>query len=70
MTVSEETTINGYRIPKRSIIFADLASIHFDPKEFPNPQKFEPKRFLDEEGRRIKKEGPYPFGVGESLNFN
>ncbi|CAL1274087.1 unnamed protein product [Larinioides sclopetarius] len=61
----KETTIESYRIPERSIIIANLYSIHFDPKLFPNPDKFDPGRFLDNEGRRIKVEGgPYLFGLG------
>ncbi|GBN61637.1 Cytochrome P450 2C39, partial [Araneus ventricosus] len=60
----KETTIEGYRIPKRSIITANLYSIHFDPKLFPNPEKFDPGRFLNSEGKRIKVEGgPYLFGL-------
>ncbi|KAF8788486.1 Cytochrome P450 2C38 like protein [Argiope bruennichi] len=62
----KETTIEGYRIPKRSIVIANLYSIHFDPKLFPNPDKFDPGRFLNSEGKRIKVEGgPYLFGLGK-----
>ncbi|GFU71763.1 vitamin D 25-hydroxylase [Trichonephila clavipes] len=61
----EETTIEGYRIPRRSIIRANLWSINFDPESFPNPEVFNPRRFLDEKGKRIKKDGPYPFTVGK-----
>ncbi|GFT37101.1 cytochrome P450 2U1, partial [Nephila pilipes] len=63
----EETTIDGYRIPKRSIIVSNLYSIHFDPKLYPNPKTFNPKRFLNAEGKRIKHEGPFPFGLGKCL---
>lgn len=62
---SEETTINGFLIPKRSAIVANLYSIHFDPEIYPEPEKFDPNRFLNSEGKRIKREGPYPFGLGK-----
>ncbi|GBM61727.1 Cytochrome P450 2C39 [Araneus ventricosus] len=62
----KETTIEGYRIPERSAIVSNLYSIHFDPELFPNPQKFDPGRFLNSEGKRIKVEGgPYLFGLGK-----
>ncbi|GIX68348.1 cytochrome P450 2U1 [Caerostris extrusa] len=61
----EETTIEGYKIPKRSVIVSNLYSIHFDPKLYPNPEKFEPKRFLSDQGKRIKMEGPFLFGLGK-----
>ncbi|GIY60315.1 cytochrome P450 2U1 [Caerostris darwini] len=61
----KETTIEGYKIPKRSVIVSNLYSIHFDPKLYPNPETFEPKRFLNDEGKRIKVEGPFLFGLGK-----
>ncbi|GFV41878.1 cytochrome P450 2U1 [Trichonephila clavipes] len=61
----KETTIEGYRIPRRSIVMFNLWSINLDPELFPNPKVFNPKRFLDETGKRIKKDGPYPFSVGK-----
>ncbi|GIY60312.1 cytochrome P450 2U1 [Caerostris darwini] len=65
LTFAEETTIEGYKIPKRSVIVSNLYSIHFDPKLYPNPEKFDPKRFLNDEGKRIKMEGPFLFGLGK-----
>ncbi|GFR01963.1 cytochrome P450 2J6 [Trichonephila clavata] len=61
----KETTIEGYRIPKRSCIVSNLYSINLDPKLYPNPKKFDPERFLNAEGKRIKHEGPFPFGLGK-----
>ncbi|GIX83313.1 cytochrome P450 2U1 [Caerostris extrusa] len=57
----EETTIRGYRIPKRSIIIGNLWTINNDPELFPNPSKFDPNRYL---GENIKSNGPYPFQHG------
>ncbi|GBN93483.1 Cytochrome P450 2H2 [Araneus ventricosus] len=61
----KETRIDGYLIPSRSLICANLASVHFDPEIFPNPQKFDPKRFLDEHGKRITRNAHYAFGLGK-----
>ncbi|GIX69330.1 cytochrome P450 2F3 [Caerostris extrusa] len=61
----KETRIDGYLVPRNSLICANLASIHFDPEIYPHPEKFDPKRFLDENGKKINKEGPYPFGLGK-----
>ncbi|CAL1290557.1 unnamed protein product [Larinioides sclopetarius] len=61
----EETTIQGYRIPKRSIIVGNLWSINNDPKIFPNPAKFDPSRFLGQNGKKLKSDGPYPFSMGK-----
>ncbi|KAG8182236.1 hypothetical protein JTE90_024169 [Oedothorax gibbosus] len=61
----KETTINGFRIPERSAIVANIWSMHMDPEVFPQPEKFDPNRFLDSSGKRIKVDGPYPFGLGK-----
>ncbi|GIY91837.1 cytochrome P450 2U1 [Caerostris extrusa] len=53
----EETTIQGFRIPKRSIIVGNLWSINNDPELFPNPSKFDPNRYL---GENLKVMDPIP----------
>lgn len=66
---TEETTINGYRIPRRTIIVANLWTINNDSFLYSESSKFDPKRFIDENGKRVKTEGPYPFGVGKYTNL-
>jgi cytochrome P450 len=45
--VAEATRIGPYEIPKGEAIIIFLAAIMSDPKSFPNPEKFEPERFLE-----------------------
>ncbi|XP_015905321.2 cytochrome P450 18a1 isoform X1 [Parasteatoda tepidariorum] len=61
----EETKINGFRIPKRSTVIANLWTINNDPEIYPEPEKFDVNRFLGDDGKRIKTDGPYPFGIGK-----
>lgn len=42
-----------------------LGAIFFDPKIFPEPEIFEPSRFLDERGDYKKCEYLTPFGIGK-----
>ncbi|XP_013774212.1 cytochrome P450 2U1-like [Limulus polyphemus] len=62
-----ETTLRGYTIPKRSVILANLWNVHRDPIHWPNPDKFDPLRFLDQDGKVIKREGFIPFSVGKCI---
>lgn len=39
-------------------------AIHRDPKYFPNPNKFDPERFSDENKSRIQPFTYFPFGLG------
>ncbi|CAG2175070.1 unnamed protein product, partial [Oppiella nova] len=46
--VHEEMDINGYKVPVGTIIFVYIYMLHRDPKVFPNPEQFNPDRFLPE----------------------
>jgi cytochrome P450 len=59
-----EDVIGGYRIPAKSWIFMSPFLTHRDPRFWPEPERFDPDRFLPEvEGTRPK--GAYfPFAIG------
>lgn len=61
----KETTLRGYRIPKRTIVIANQWTVNNDHALYPEPSKFDPKRFVDKNGKKIKTEGPHPFGIGK-----
>ncbi|XP_055353889.1 cytochrome P450 2C15-like isoform X2 [Paramacrobiotus metropolitanus] len=63
---TEDVKINGYEIPAGTIITPSLYACHMDPKYFPEPHKFNPERFLDDNGHlRSKVEGFIPFSIGK-----
>ncbi|XP_061441424.1 cytochrome P450 2U1 isoform X2 [Rhineura floridana] len=64
---SESTVLQGYTIPKGSIIIPNLWSVHRDTNVWENPDDFCPARFLDENGQLIKKETFIPFGTGKRV---
>ncbi|KAI9149625.1 o-methylsterigmatocystin oxidoreductase [Paramyrothecium foliicola] len=43
---TEEITYGGYRIPKGSYLLPQIWWLVHDPSVYPNPEKFEPERFL------------------------
>ena len=45
-----ETTIGPYRVPQDTIIFVNLWAINHDERVFKDPYKFDPSRFIDENG--------------------
>ncbi|OQV12854.1 Cytochrome P450 2J5 [Hypsibius exemplaris] len=61
----EETTIDGYTIPKGTNITINLYGVHRDPRHWKNPDKFDPTRFLDEDNKILRPEGFVPFSVGK-----
>ncbi|XP_033016165.1 cytochrome P450 2U1 [Lacerta agilis] len=64
---SETTVLQGYTIPKGSVIIPNLWSVHRDPNIWENPDDFHPARFLDENGQLVKKETFIPFGIGKRV---
>ncbi|XP_035694363.1 cytochrome P450 2C15-like [Branchiostoma floridae] len=66
-TTTEDTTLNGYHIPRQTIVIPNLWSVHYDEKLFPNPYKFDPTRFLDDKGQYKKDEHVMPFSAGPRI---
>ena len=60
----EETTLEGYTIPKGSIVVPNLWAVHHDPDIWDEPDKFKPERFLDANGCLQEREELIPFSTG------
>lgn len=59
--------IDGYEkflIEKGQSIWIPIIAIHNDPKYYPEPEKFDPERFSDENKRLIISGAFLPFGLG------
>ncbi|CAG2229040.1 CYP2U1 [Mytilus edulis] len=59
-----DTTINGYKIPKNTIIIPSLVSVHLDETIWTDPTEFNPGRFLNQNNEIINKEYLMPFSLG------
>ncbi|XP_045393397.1 cytochrome P450 2U1 isoform X3 [Lemur catta] len=59
--------LQGFTIPKGTMILPNLWSIHRDPAIWEKPEDFCPHRFLDDQGQLIKKETFIPFGIGKRV---
>ncbi|KAM7155080.1 cytochrome P450 2U1 [Molossus nigricans] len=64
---SEKTVLQGYTIPKGTVIIPNLWAVHRDPAIWEKPNDFNPNRFLDDQGELIKKETFIPFGIGKRV---
>ncbi|XP_062603835.1 cytochrome P450 2B9-like [Saccostrea cucullata] len=64
-TFSEDLTVNGYTLPKDAWLMAALCTVNLDPKIFPEPEKFKPQRFINENGELFGYEKVYAsFSMG------
>jgi len=70
-----DAALQGYDIPKDTIVLVNLWSLHHDPDIWDDPNDFRPERFLDKDGNFVPPEADlfFPFSggrrgcLGESL---
>ncbi|KIK59245.1 hypothetical protein GYMLUDRAFT_44616 [Collybiopsis luxurians FD-317 M1] len=68
--VTQDDIYEGHFIPKGSIVISNAWSICHDEKVYPNPNQFDPSRFLDAEGKldpNIKDHSTATFGFGRRV---
>ena len=66
-SATTDTQIAGYNIPKGTVVFVNLWSLHRNQKYWDEPELFNPYRFLDSSGRALDLKslpGFLPFGSG------
>jgi len=60
----EERILNGFTIPKGSVVMMSQWVSHHDPNHFSNPESFEPARWSDENIKNIQGVPYFPFSKG------
>lgn len=63
----EGDTISGFDIPRDSLVFVSPWVTHRHPAFWPNPEGFDPERFLPERAADIPRYAYFPFGAGPRL---
>ncbi|XP_069913132.1 cytochrome P450 2E1 isoform X2 [Oryctolagus cuniculus] len=64
---TRDTTFQGYVIPKGTVVIPTLDSLLYDKQEFPDPEKFKPEHFLNEEGKFKYSDYFKPFSAGKRV---
>ena len=63
-TVIKEFEVGGYRIPAGANVVMSTWIMHRDPRYFPEPENFDPDRWLPEKVQKLPKFAYFPFGGG------
>ncbi|MEI8382548.1 MAG: cytochrome P450 [Planctomycetota bacterium] len=61
---TESTTIGGYDIPRGALVGLSSFATHRDSRWFPDPERFDPERFLSPAVDQIPAGAYFPFGMG------
>lgn len=63
---AEDVVIDDFFIPKGTVLISNLWAVLHDPKVWNEPHKFNPQRFLNEDGRILPEKPDHliPFGLG------
>ncbi|KAL0953294.1 hypothetical protein HGRIS_004543 [Hohenbuehelia grisea] len=66
---TEDDEYRGWRIPKGTTVLANIWSMLHDEEQYPNPQTFDPSRYLKQEqaGRSINPVPELAFGFGRRI---
>ncbi|XP_003723543.2 cytochrome P450 2U1 [Strongylocentrotus purpuratus] len=49
----QDTVLNGYDIPKGTVVLPNLWAIHHEPDLWKNPDEFNPARFLNPDTKQV-----------------
>ncbi|KAJ3659329.1 hypothetical protein Zmor_011019 [Zophobas morio] len=60
----ELVTASGYKLPKNTIVHLHIYDLHHNPEFFPDPEKFDPDRFLPENTKNRHPFAYLPFSAG------
>ncbi|KAI6174317.1 (pine wood nematode) hypothetical protein [Aphelenchoides besseyi] len=62
---TREVVIANCKLPKGTVVIPQVSVLMNDPKIFPEPKKFNPDRFIDENGKLKRCDELMPFSIGK-----
>jgi len=65
--VTEDVVIGEHLLPKHTIVFVNIIGIHRRADLFPEPEKFDPSRFLGDAEKQLPRCAYMPFGAGPRI---
>ncbi|KAH7715414.1 CBN-CYP-33C9 protein [Aphelenchoides avenae] len=67
---TREVVVDGYNLPAGTCIIPQMTGLHYDDKIFPDPAKFDPTRFLNDDGTLKRVDELIPFSIGKRQSAN
>jgi len=64
---TRDVALGGHTFGKHTIFLVNIIGIHHSPKLYPDPERFEPTRFLGEAEKKLPRHAFMPFGAGSRI---
>ncbi|MDB4944887.1 MAG: cytochrome [Labilithrix sp.] len=62
--VSEDVVLGGFTVKKNVLVVINVLGLHRRPDIFPDPERFDPERFLGDAEKKLPRGAYIPFGSG------
>src|SRR4051794_3932350 len=66
-TAIADDQVDGHRIPRGSKVIIPIHAIHHDPRFWPDPERYDPERFMSGRANRRHRSAYLPFGGGRRV---
>ncbi len=66
-SATQDVMIDGFLIRKGTALIISPYLMHRDPRNFPDPERFDPDRFLPEREKQLPRHAYLPFGAGPRI---
>ncbi len=64
---TRDVQLSGHRIAKNEVVIVNIIGMHRRARYFPDPDRFQPERFLAENEKSLAKQAFLPFGAGARI---
>jgi cytochrome P450 len=62
--VRKDVVFGGFSVPADSVVMASAQAMHYDPRFFPDPERFNPARWTPEAQAALPEYAYFPFSEG------
>ena len=64
---TRDVTLRGHAVRKNELCLVNIIGMHRRARYFPDPERFQPDRFLPENEKDVPKQAFLPFGAGPRI---
>jgi len=67
---NQDYEFEGIKVKKDQVWIASIHALHYDEEIYPNPERFDPERFSEQNKKTREQVAHIPFGAGNFINIS